>query len=201
MSAVSAVILAAGESRRMGQPKQMLLVDGQPMLGRVVRVVLAAGLDDVVVVLGAAAAEVKQALAGLPVRTVINDAWQQGMATSLRTGLTLVSPAAEAALFVPADLPCLTAQTIMAVVDCFASTGKPIVIPTCRGRRGNPVLFARRLFPELLAVQGDQGGRAIFASHQQEIGLVEVGDEGILLDVDTPEQYQSVSTGKNPPVR
>ena len=201
MSAVSAVILAAGESRRMGQPKQMLLVDGQPMLALVVRTVLAAGLDDVVVVLGAAAAEVQQALAGLPVRTVINDAWREGMASSLRAGLALVSPAAEAVLFVPADLPRLTAQAITAVIDCFASTGKPIVIPTSQGCRGNPVLFARRLFPELLAVQGDQGGRSLFASHQQEIALVEVGDKGIVVDVDTPEQYQSALTDKIPPVR
>jgi molybdenum cofactor cytidylyltransferase len=197
MTAVAAVVLAAGGSRRMGQPKQLLLVDGQPMVTRVVQAVLAAGLSDVVVVLGAAADEVQPELAGLPVRLTVNKAWREGMASSLRAGLALVSPTAEAALFVPADLPRLTAQTITAVVDCFAGTGKPIVIPTWQGCRGNPVLFARRLFPELLAVQGDQGGRALFASHQQDIALVEVGDEGILLDVDTPEQYKSALSDKH----
>lgn len=186
---VSAVILAGGAAQRMGRPKQLLPVDGQPMLLRVVDAVLAAGLTDVIVVLGASASAIAPLLTGRPLQIVANQEWQEGIASSLRCGLTCVSSTARAALFVPADLPRLTAAAIQVVVDHFTRTGHTIVAPTCNGQRGNPVLFARPLFGELMALRGDRGGSMLFAAHQADISYVETGDRGILLDIDTMDDY------------
>lgn len=189
---ISAVVLAAGGSQRMGRAKQLLPVDGQPMLAHLVDTVLASGLEEVIVVLGAAASEAGAAIAGKRVQVIVNPGWAEGMASSLRTGLGLVSPRAEAVLFVPADLPQLQASTIQAIVVHFLATRRPIIIPTYRGQRGNPVLFARSLFLELLALSGDSGGRSLFGRHHEDIALLEAGDSGILLDVDTPEDYAAL---------
>jgi len=186
---IAAIVLAAGGSQRMGQPKQLLPVGGQPMVGRVVDTVLAAGIEQVIVVLGSSANEVQRALAGKPVTLIVNPHWQEGIASSLRAGLSPIVAQADAVLFVPADMPRLSAPPIQAVVARFLSTGKAIVAPTCNGRRGNPVLFARPLFAELMRLRGDAGGRTLFAAHADDIELVEVGDEGILLDIDTPDEY------------
>ena len=190
---IAAVILAAGASRRMGQPKQLLLVDGEPMLARVVDAVVTAGLDQVIVVLGASAEQAQPLLAGKAITIVHNPDWPEGMASSLRIGLAAVSPQAEAALFTPADLPRLLPTTIQHIIDHYHSTGKSVIIPSYHGRRGNPVLFARSLFPELMALRGDVGGRAVFAAHPEQVAMLEVSDAGILLDIDTPDEYRAAT--------
>jgi molybdenum cofactor cytidylyltransferase len=189
---ISAIILAAGASQRMGRPKQLLPVAGVPMLVRAVDAVLRAQLDQVIVVLGSSAGVISPVLAGKPVTAVINEEWQEGIASSIRAGLAQVVEASQAALFVPADLPYLAPATIDAVCSHYLASGKPIVIPTCRGQRGNPALFARALFPELQALHGDRGGRVLFGAHQDDIAMIEVGDEGILVDVDTLDDYGRV---------
>jgi molybdenum cofactor cytidylyltransferase len=186
---VTTVILAAGGGRRMGQPKQLLLVAGQPMLARVVQTVCAAQLGQVIVVLGASASAVQPVLAGYQVSVVINAGWKAGMASSLRAGLSCVSPAADGALFVPGDMPRLRPGLLQGIVAHFYASGKAIVVPTYQGQRGNPVLFACSLFAELAALQGDQGGRALLASHASDIAFLETDDEGILHDIDTPADY------------
>lgn len=192
---VAAVILAAGGAQRMGQPKQLLLVDGQPMLARVVQAVCAAELGQVIVVLGAFANAVRPVLAGYRVSVVINRGWRAGMASSLRAGLSHVSAEADGALFVPGDMPYLRPSLLQAVAAHFYTSGKAIVVPTCRGQRGNPVLLARSLFSELAALQGDQGGRAIFASHPDDIAFLETDDAGIVRDIDTPADYARLAAG------
>jgi molybdenum cofactor cytidylyltransferase len=188
---VSAVLLAGGASRRMGRPKQLLLVDGQPMLVRVVDAALKAGLAQVIVVLGADSGEIAGTLKDRPVTIVANPDWEEGMASSLRAGLASVDDRSGAALFIPADMPRLSPVVMRAIVSHFQALGKHIVIPTYGGRRGNPVLVARALFPELMALRGDVGGRAIFAAHTSDIAEVEISDEGILFDVDTPSDYDA----------
>ena len=190
---VSAVILAGGASRRMGQPKQLLPVDGRPMLARVVDAALQANLAQVIVVLGAGAGDIAPALSGRAVTIVINPNWQAGMASSLRAGLAAVAPHSEAALFIPADMPRLSAGVLQAIVWHFQTSHKGLVIPTCNGRRGNPVLIARSFFPELMALDGDVGGRAIVAAHPLDVAEVELNDDSILFDVDTPADYQAFS--------
>ena len=191
---VSAVILAGGASRRMGRPKQLLLVDGQPMLLRVVDAALQAGLEQVIVVLGSNAGEIAPHLRDRPATIVVNPGWQEGMSSSLRAGLAAVHPRSGAALFIPADMPRLSSGVLQTIVShfqtsLFQTSYRGIVIPTCHGRRGNPVLFARSFFPELMALSGDTGGRVIVAAHPTDVAEIEVDDDGILFDVDTPTDY------------
>jgi molybdenum cofactor cytidylyltransferase len=187
---IAAVVLAAGSSERMGQPKQLLAIDGQPMVRRVVEAVCGAGLDQVVVVTGAHAGEVGRALVGLPVEVVLNSDWQVGMSTSLRAGLAALRPEIQAVFIVLADQPALTPQLLESLATRYRATGAPIVAPIHRRKRGNPVLFDRRLFPELLRVAGDQGGRAILARHAARVEQVEVEDTAVLFDVDTRQDYE-----------
>jgi len=189
---VAAVVLAAGGSRRMGQTKQLLPIDGQPMVRRVVQAVCQAGLAQVVVVVGAEGERVARALADLELEIVHNQAWEQGMSTSVRAGLGALRPEIEAALLVLADQPGLTPGVLNAVVEGYRVSRAPIVAPFYRGRRGNPVLFARALFAELGQVEGDRGGRALLVRYEQDVAHVDLDDAAILLDVDTRQDYEGL---------
>lgn len=193
---IAAIVLAAGGSVRMGQPKQLLPVGGQPMVRRVAEAACRASLAQVVVVVGADVETVRQALTGLPVEIVMNEAWAEGMSTSVRTGLGALRPEIRAALMVLADQPALTPELLKMLVARYRATEAPIVAPTYRGRRGNPVLFDRALFVELSAVVGDQGGRALLTRYQKEIEQVEIDDPAVMMDVDTPKDYERAKTGR-----
>jgi molybdenum cofactor cytidylyltransferase len=179
----------------MGKLKQLLPIDGQPMVRRVTAAVCAAGLAQVVVVTGAQADAVERALSGLPVDIVVNKAWAEGLSTSLRAGLLALNPESKAAIIVLADQPALTPDLIRVLVDRYRASGAPIVAPAFRGQRGNPVLFDRAFFPKLLAVEGDQGGRELLDRHREQIEWVEVKDPAILADVDTRQDYERMRAG------
>lgn len=187
---VGAVILAAGASTRMGHAKQLLPIAGQPMVRRMAEAVCAAGLDQVIVVVGARAGAVAQALEGQPVELVVNDAWQGGMSTSVRAGIGALRPEIGAVLLVLADQPDLGPELLQKLVARYRSSGAPIVAPYHGGRRGNPVLFDRALFAELEAVEGDRGGRGVVACHQAELERVQVDDSAAVSDIDTLQDYE-----------
>ncbi|MBN1371947.1 MAG: putative selenium-dependent hydroxylase accessory protein YqeC [Anaerolineaceae bacterium] len=187
------VLLAAGESRRLGRPKQLVEWQGQPLVRRAAQTALQAGLDPVVVVTGAFAAEVQAALEGLPVQVVFNPNWAAGQSASLRTGLETLPERTQAALFLLADQPYLTPELIQALTHRHAETQAAIVAPRAGGRRANPVLFGRCAFPELLALQGDAGGRQIIDRYPVE--YVDWPDDRILLDVDTPDDLREIRGG------
>ena len=193
---VAAVLLAAGGSRRMGQTKQLLPIDGQPMVRRVAQTVCQAGLAQVVAVVGAEGERVARALADLDLEIVHNQAWQRGMSTSVRAGIEALRPEIEAALLVLADQPGLTLDALKALVEAYRATRAPIVAPYYRGRRGNPVLFARSLFADLGQVEGDQGGRALLVLYEQDVARVDLDDAAILLDVDTRQDYEGLCSEK-----
>jgi len=195
---VAAVVLAAGGSVRMGQPKQLLPVGGQPMVHRVAETACSAGLAQVVVVVGAHARAVQDALTGLAVEIVANEDWAQGMSSSLRVGLRALRPEIEAALLVLADQPALTSGVLAALVTHFYETGAPIVAPVYAGRRGNPVLFHHSLFAELLAVEGDQGGRVLLNRYREKVELLPVDDPAVVLDVDTRHDYAQIQEMERP---
>ncbi len=176
----------------MGTLKQLLPVGGQPMVRRVTEAACAAGLAQVVVVVGAQAEAVTAELAGLPVDVVVNDAWAEGLSTSLRAGLDALRPEVQAALVVLADQPALTPELLRILADRYRATGAPLVVPFYEGRRGNPVLVARRLFPEWRAVEGDRGGRALLARYQDEMERVDVDDPAVVRDVDTRADYEEM---------
>jgi molybdenum cofactor cytidylyltransferase len=193
---VAAVVLAAGGSSRMRVPKQLLPVDGQPMVRHVTEAVCAAGLAQVVVVVGAHAEAVAQALAGLAVEVVVNDAWAAGMSTSVQAGLHRLRQDIRAVIVILADQPALTPDLIRTLATRYRDTEALIVAPYLKGQRGNPVLFDRALFPELLAVEGDRGGRQIILRHQEHVERVEVDDMAVMLDIDTHQDYERTLGGE-----
>ena len=184
------IILAAGGSERLGQPKQVLDWRGQPFVRVVALTALAAGLDPVLVVTGAYAPQIEQALQGLPsIHLVHNADWQEGQASSIRTGLQALQTASEAgsAVFLLVDQPQVTASVLGALVEAHAAGLPPILAPMVLDQRANPVLFDRVTFPDLLQLRGDTGGRGIFDKHRVE--YLPWHDDRLLLDVDTPAQY------------
>ncbi len=187
---VSAVILAAGASTRMGRAKQLLPLGGATLLARAIENVRAASLDEIVLVLGAEAEAIQPHLSPSLTQIVVNQAYRQGMASSLRLGLSHVDASSDAALIVLGDQPFLQPQTLSHIMDGYFKTRAPIVIPSYQGKRGNPVLLDRSVFFEVMALEGDTGCRAIFPNHLDEILKVEVEDPGILLDIDTQEDYE-----------
>jgi molybdenum cofactor cytidylyltransferase len=190
---VAAVVLAAGESRRFGSPKQLLPWGETTLLEHVVDAALRSAVDKTIVVLGHRAEEIGRPLHDIPVELVTNQEWQGGLSTSVRAGLQALPTHYEACLFLLADQPNVTPSLMNKLLSSYRSTLAPIVAPTHKGRRGNPVLFARSLFPELLEMQGDQGGRGVILRHREEVELVEVDEGDIFLDIDTVDDYEGAS--------
>lgn len=181
---IAALILAAGESKRFGEVKQLLLLD------RVLENVRAAKLDAVVVVLGAHAEEIRRAVGFAGERVVVNDHYAQGMSTSIQAGLRALPEEAEAAMIVLGDQPLVAPATMDLLIDEYRRARPSAVVPTVDGVRGNPVIIARPLFSELMELRGDVGFRAIAARHL--VLEVPVADRGVLLDVDTPADLTRV---------
>ncbi len=181
---VAGVVLAAGGSRRLKSPKQMIPWRGRPLVWHAVRAAMEGGLDPVVVVVGEQAETVAGAVEAEAVRVVRNPGWEAGQSTSLRLGLAEVEGAAEAVVFLLADTPLVDGGLVSALVEAHRRSLAPIVAPRAGGRWANPVLFDRVTFRSLGEVEGDRGGRALFGRYP--ILGVDWCDD-ILLDVDTPE--------------
>jgi molybdenum cofactor cytidylyltransferase len=190
---VSAIVLAAGMSRRMGTPKQLLCIDGETILGRTLGNVRASAVSEIVLVLGHAAADVEKEISTAGLKIVHNREYQQGMGTSLRTGLAALDAGTNAALIILADQPFVSPETLNKLIACHEESRPQIIIPMYKGFRGNPVLLDRMVFPELNALSGDVGCRAIFGSHTENIRKLEVDDLGILLDIDSREEYRKLA--------
>jgi molybdenum cofactor cytidylyltransferase len=190
---VGAVILAAGASTRMGEAKQLLRLGESNVLEQTVKNIREAGVDEIVLVLGASEETIRQQLPASAVenlKIVVNQDYGQGMASSLRAGLSAVGARLNAALIVLADQPFIRSETIDRIVDQYRRSEAQIVIPTYKGFRGNPVLLDRSVFQEVMALDGDIGCRAIFGNHLEGIVKLEVEDVGILLDIDTKDDYE-----------
>ncbi len=194
-SGVSAVVLAAGMSRRMGTPKQLLRIGGETILERTLKNVRVSAVGEIVLVLGYAAESVEKEISTERMKVVHNKDYQQGMGASLRAGLAAVDANASAALIVLADQPFVRAETLDQLIACHQESKPQIIIPMYKGFRGNPVLLDRSVFPELNELRGDVGCRAIFGNHTENIRKLAVDDAGILLDIDSQEEYQKLERG------
>lgn len=192
---IAGIVLAAGQAARFGRPKQLLDWKGRPFVRQVAETALGAGLQPVVVVTGAHAEAVESAVRDLDVKIVRNENWQSGQAGSVVSGVKSLPGNIGGSLFLLADQPQIGADVMRALAAKHSQGLPAILAPLVRGeRRANPVLFDRVTFPDLLALTGDAGGRALFGRHQ--VGYLPWHDESLLLDVDTPEDYENLVKSK-----
>jgi molybdenum cofactor cytidylyltransferase len=186
---IAAIVLAAGQSRRMGTLNKLTInIDGKPMLRRVVEAVTAAAAKPVIVVTGHERKHVEATLAGLSVETVFNPDFAEGLSTSLKRGLTSLPATVDGAVICLGDMPLVNAHDLDRLVAAFNPVeGRAIVVPTRRGKRGNPVVIGKAFFTELAGVGGDIGARDVIAAHPEQVVEVEMGSDGVLTDIDTPQ--------------
>jgi len=182
---IAAVVLAAGASSRMGRPKQTLLLNGVPMLQRVLEILRKSSVERVVVVLGANAAEVKKHIKFADEMVVVNPRFAEGMSSSLRLGLENVAREAGAVIIALGDQPFVLPTTIDMLVSAYNKSGAHIVVPTYQGARGNPVLFDKSVFSQLARIRGDVGAKSVVQKNSADVLEVEVPDKGVLVDIDT----------------
>jgi molybdenum cofactor cytidylyltransferase len=184
---IAAVVLAAGLARRMGRQKLLLQLQGKAVVRWAVERIIA-HVEDVVVVTGTDDAAIRQALAGLDVRFVVNPRPQDGQGSSIAVGVGALKPWTRAALIALGDQPRTPDAVVRALLDAYQRSGKAIVAPVYRGVQGTPVVFSSEVFSELRALGGDAGARAGVAARPQRVELVAV-DLAMPPDVDTPEDY------------
>jgi molybdenum cofactor cytidylyltransferase len=191
---VAAIVLAAGRSTRMGGPNKLLAeISGKPLVRIAAEQALASRAGPVIVVTGHERARVAAALGDLPVRLVDNPDFAHGLSTSLKVGLAAVPPAADGAIVCLGDMPQVSSQLIDRLVDAFdPERGSLVVVPTIDGKRGNPVVWSRRFFPDLTKLEGDVGARHLIKSYAEVVTEVPVKDAAALTDVDTPEALRAV---------
>ncbi|HWM31052.1 MAG TPA: nucleotidyltransferase family protein [Methyloceanibacter sp.] len=186
MSEIAGIVFAAGRSTRMAPRNKLLApIGGMPMIRRITAAILESGVSSVIVVTGYEADRIVDALNGLDVTIVTNPSYADGLSTSLKAGLEAVSPTADGALICLGDMPEIEIQVIDALLAAF--TGRDaICVPVHRGRRGNPVLWGRNYFAEMIALTGDAGAKPLMARHANRLIEVEVEADSIFEDVDSP---------------
>jgi molybdenum cofactor cytidylyltransferase len=188
---VSAIVLAAGAATRFGRPKQLLPLEGRPLIKHVLGQVQGSAVFETIVVLGHAADRIAPHIpAGC--RSVHNHGWRQGMSSSIRAGLQAVSPAAQATLLILADQPRIQSEHIDRILLAYYGTTQSIVAPFHGGQRGTPVLFDRRHFPTLASQRGDVGGRQLIDQLPGELLPVELPTSDLFFDIDTPADYEQL---------
>ncbi len=196
------VILAAGSSTRMGTPKQLLSLSGKPLLVHMIEAALASPTWPVIVVLGANAEQIRPTLAQQPVIIAENPAWAEGMAASIRVGVTTLqqfSRMLDAALIALCDQPAFSAAVIDRLVRAQQTTGRSIVAARYAQRNGAPALFLREHFPTLSALTGEEGARALLNGDESRIAAVDLPE--LVFDLDTPTDYAALMLRQkgNPP--
>jgi putative nucleotidyltransferase with HDIG domain len=188
-TALAALVLAAGYSSRMGHFKPLLPLDGKTVIESTIATFRNAGITRIIVVTGHESAHLQPFLKGMGVPTVHNPDYASGMYSSVQTGIKSLPEDVDACFLLPADIPLVRPATIKAIAERYASNRPSIVYPVFQGERGHPPLIAHGLFSEIIAGNGEGGLRTLLQRHELKASEVEVFDEGILLDMDTPEDY------------
>ena len=193
---IAAVVLAAGRSTRAGAVNKLLApIDGVPMVARAVARISESGASPIIVVTGHQSADVRAALADAGVTFAHNPDFAQGMAGSIGAGIEALPGDVAAVLICLGDMPAIEAAEINRLIAAFDADGcAAICAPIAQGRRGNPVLFARRFFPELLALEGDNGAKSVIAAHGDVVAEVPMAGSGTLVDLDTNEEIAGFSS-------
>jgi molybdenum cofactor cytidylyltransferase len=192
---IPAIVLAAGSSSRLGQPKQLVEFHGETLLMRATRLSQEAGADPVFVVLGANRELIAAAVLSGHAHAVVNEAWREGISTSIRTGLQAVDkavPPADGVLLLACDQPRLTAGHLSALLNTFsAQSGRVTTASAYKGTIGTPAVFPRKTFPQLLRLRGDTGARALLRNPPSPV--VEIPFPGGEVDIDRPEDLDQLS--------
>ena len=198
---IAAVVLAAGRSRRMAPHNKLLITDkaGKPMIARVVDNVLSSGARPILVVLGHQSEHIETALAGKPVRFIHAADYAEGLAASLKAGIAAVPEDCAAAVVCLGDMPLVTGRMIDRLVSAYdPEEGRQIVLPTFRGKQGNPMLWDRRFFPEILQISGDSGARFLTGKYAEVLAEIEMGDDAVLRDFDTTDALATLPPRMRP---
>jgi molybdenum cofactor cytidylyltransferase len=196
---IAALLLAAGQSWRMGSNKLLAEIDGRPMVARTATRLLSSHARPIVAVLGNQADAVDGALGRLPVERVRNPAFAEGLSTSLKRGLVALPPDIDGVIVCLGDMPLVTGRDLDRLIAAFNPLeGRAIIVPTRRGKRGNPVLWARRFFPEMAELAGDVGAKHLIGDYAELVCEVEMDSDGVLVDVDTPDALAALRDKTKP---
>ena len=185
---IAALLLAAGQSSRMGSNKLLAEVEGRPMVARVAQRLLSSHARPIIAVLGNEADRVDAALGRLPVERVRNPAFAEGLSSSLKRGLAALPPDIDGVIVCLGDMPLVAGRDLDRLIAAFNPLeGRAIVVPTRHGKRGNPVLWARRFIPEMAELAGDVGAKHLIGGYAELVVEVEMDSDGVLIDIDTPD--------------
>jgi molybdenum cofactor cytidylyltransferase len=187
-----AIVLAAGESRRMGRPKLLLPYGDRTIIETVVQNVVSSRADRVLVVLGGYRREIEEKIRGFAVKRVINRRYQEGMLSSVRRGLSALPPSARAAAFILADQPEVASSVIDLMIEAYRREKKGIVLPVYRKKRGHPLLIDLKYRREIESLSPDIGLRGLLREHRDDILEVRVSSPAVLKDIDNPDDYGRV---------
>lgn len=193
---IAGIILAAGSSSRMGQPKQLLPFGTTTLLGQVIQNARQSNLHEIIVVLGHEAALIRQGLDFSGTRTILNPDYLKGQSTSLQAGVKAIPDHCQGAMFLLGDQPLVGPDIINHLISSFTASPGHIIIPCFKGQRGNPVILPRSLFDRIQSLSGDQGARVLFDEFKPLIVRVAVQDPAIVMDVDTPLDYERLISGR-----
>jgi len=188
---IAGLILAAGESSRMGRDKALLTYRGRAFLEAIIQTLRAAGLQRIAVVLGNHAEEIQRAVDLRGIQVVINSNYRQGQTSSLQAGLrALQKDEPEAVILCLVDHPAVSGEVVKQLLATYQASGAPVVVPTFQGQRGHPVLLGQKLFAELLNLSTDTGANIVIRKYREATQFTDVEDSAILLNVDDPEAYR-----------
>jgi molybdenum cofactor cytidylyltransferase len=193
MKDIWAIILAAGESKRMGFPKMLLDFGGKTMIERVIENVAASGIINILIVLGAEKDNLLQIVNKYRIRSCYNENYAEGMLSSVRCGIRSLPPDYEAAIVFQGDQPFITPDVSRFVINAYRTTGKGIVIPTSGGKRGHPLLIDRKYRDEIEFIDSAQGLRSLAQRFSDDVSEVETFNPGILKDFDTYTDYEEIN--------
>ncbi|MGK7881857.1 MAG: NTP transferase domain-containing protein [Crocosphaera sp.] len=195
-SSIAVIILAAGASRRMGQPKQLLPYKGQNLLNYITKCAIASLGNPVIVILGANVEKIELEIASLPVKLIKNNHWNEGISSSIRCGISYIQKQylhIDGVVFITCDQPFISAKLIKQLIDAYYSTNKPIIASQYEETLGIPALFSHTFFPELMHLKGDRGAKKIINKYPDLVYVIDFPQGQI--DLDTLENYQHFIQG------
>jgi len=187
---INAIILAAGESKRMGKPKPLLKFEDRTFLEQIISVLKNSEVDRITAVLGAEAETVKESIDLSGIEVVINEDYEKGQLSSLTAGIKSAPEETDAIIVCLVDSPFINVKTINDIIRSFKEKNVPIIVPVFRGKRGHPVLFSKSMFKELLNAPEEHGARYVVYSNKERVFEVETSDREILIGINTPEDYR-----------